>query len=301
MTDIFDIELFIEAIKKYPEIWDTSCENYHDKNMKILAWFIISKEFYPNIEGMSESERNGINKRLIHKWKNIKDAFMRSIRKRSKSGQGADCAKQYIYYNQLSFLLKPRNITNAGNGVAYGTLPMSQTEGDISDSTHNDIMKTRSNNYENTNAKNSLNEMQSKRRRKEMLDQRLTNCITTPGAQHAQNNYETQLDEDRAFFDSLLPTVRSFNIHHKLEFRTEVLKLVKNMININQPQYVPQYTSQHPSQHPHNSLNANAPPQIQVHQASALARNPTPHSSSNSIVSINSHNECTENLDLDDL
>ncbi|XP_078042231.1 uncharacterized protein LOC144472772 [Augochlora pura] len=299
MTDIIDIELFIEAIKKYPEIWDTSCENYHDKNMKVLAWFIISKEFYPDIEGMTESERNNINKRLAHKWKNIKDAFMRSIRKRSKSGQ-ADCAKQYIYYNQLSFLLKPRNI-NAGNGVGYGT--MSQTEGDNSDSSHNDITSTQRtrNSHEFANVKNPLSELQSKRRRKEMLDQRLTNCLTTPIAQHPQNNYETQLDEDRAFFDSLLPTVRSFNIHNKLEFRTEVLKLVKNIVNINQPQYVSQYTSQHSSQHPHNSLNVNSSSQIQVHQTSALPRNATPHSSSNSIVSINSHNECTENLDLDDL
>lgn len=61
MADIPDIEIFIEAIRRHPEIWDVSCEKY-DKNQKILAWFLIGKQFYPNIEEMSESERNSISK-----------------------------------------------------------------------------------------------------------------------------------------------------------------------------------------------------------------------------------------------
>lgn len=34
-------------------------------------------------------------------------------------------------------------------------------------------------------------------------------------------------DEDRSFFDSLLPAVREFNVDQKLEFRSEVLRLIK--------------------------------------------------------------------------
>lgn len=36
-------------------------------------------------------------------------------------------------------------------------------------------------------------------------------------------------DEDRAFFDSLLPTVNTFNIEQRLEFRSEVLNIVKRI------------------------------------------------------------------------
>lgn len=224
---------------------------------------------------------------------------MRSLRKRNRSGQAVDSGRQYIYYKQLSFLLKTKNATNAGNSIEGGALLTPKTEDENSNSTHNDIINTLNvhNNISNShgihdNTRNTLNEPQTKRRCKETLEQCLINRMSTPVTQCTQNNYEAQLDEDRAFFDSLLPTVRLFNIHKKLEFRTEVLKLVKNMINTNQPQHTSQYTSQH----------ANTSSQTQVHQSSLPhVRHSTPNGSSNSIVSINSHNECTENLNLDDL
>lgn len=36
-------------------------------------------------------------------------------------------------------------------------------------------------------------------------------------------------DEDRSFFESMLPAVRAFNLDQKLEFRSEVLRLVTNI------------------------------------------------------------------------
>lgn len=41
-------------------------------------------------------------------------------------------------------------------------------------------------------------------------------------------SYQTE-DEDRSFFDSLLPAVREFNVDQKLEFRSEVIGLVKKI------------------------------------------------------------------------
>ena len=41
---------------------------------------------------------------LIKKWRNIKDNFLKSLRKKTKSGQAADSGRRYIYAQQLSFL-----------------------------------------------------------------------------------------------------------------------------------------------------------------------------------------------------
>lgn len=36
-------------------------------------------------------------------------------------------------------------------------------------------------------------------------------------------------DEDRAFFDSLIPTIKTFTADQKLDFRSEVLNIVRRM------------------------------------------------------------------------
>lgn len=45
-------------------------------------------------------------------------------------------------------------------------------------------------------------------------------------------------DDDRSFFESLLPAVREFNMDQKLEFRSEVLCLVKSLRSSNGKNYI---------------------------------------------------------------
>jgi hypothetical protein len=46
-----------------------------------------------------------LGNKLISKWRNIRDNFTRNLRKKTKSGQGADSGRQCVYARQLSFLL----------------------------------------------------------------------------------------------------------------------------------------------------------------------------------------------------
>lgn len=50
-----------------------------------------------------------------------------------------------------------------------------------------------------------------------------------PDATAAATYTSSMEDEDRSFFESLLPAVREFNMDQKLEFRTEVLCLIKGI------------------------------------------------------------------------
>nr|CAI5822797.1 unnamed protein product [Callosobruchus analis] len=73
------VELFIDTIKNYPEIWNIASEMYHDR---------VKKR----------------SNKFIRKWRNIKDSYLKNLKKKTKSGQAANFGRTYIYAKQLSFL-----------------------------------------------------------------------------------------------------------------------------------------------------------------------------------------------------
>lgn len=52
--------------------------------------------------------------------------------------------------------------------------------------------------------------------------------IDTLPAANCSTSFQME-DEDRSFFESLLPAVREFSIDQKLEFRSEVISVIKNI------------------------------------------------------------------------
>jgi len=60
--EIFDIELFIAEIKKYLEIWNLSCESYHDRVKKRSAWINICREFCEGFDEKEDTIKNEISK-----------------------------------------------------------------------------------------------------------------------------------------------------------------------------------------------------------------------------------------------
>lgn len=60
--------------------------------------------------------------------------------------------------------------------------------------------------------------------------------IPTPTAPAIQ-----ELNPDRSFFESILPSISDFTEDQKLDFRCEVLNLIKRIKRIKPPQNIPQY------------------------------------------------------------
>lgn len=51
MTEIqVDIQLFIDKIKNYPEIWNVAYEDYHNRTKKRAARIKVCEKFYENYE-----------------------------------------------------------------------------------------------------------------------------------------------------------------------------------------------------------------------------------------------------------
>ena len=47
-TEEFDVEVFIEEIKNFPCLWNTSLRSYHEKHTKNNSWIILSEKLERN-------------------------------------------------------------------------------------------------------------------------------------------------------------------------------------------------------------------------------------------------------------
>ncbi|KAG5865558.1 hypothetical protein JTB14_000696 [Gonioctena quinquepunctata] len=208
-----DIEFFIEEIKKYPEIWSVSDENYHDRTKKRSAWTNICCLFIDNFEQKDDKARNEIYK-LIKKWRNIKDSYSKSLKKKTKSGQAADNTKIYIYARQLSFL-GSSGATTETQSSSTGT----QVDEDV-DQPENQSERT----VESEGSERPKYDQGSSMKRKHNVESALIDFMTKPPP-------ASEPDPDRSFFESVLPSISKFDEDQKIEFRCEVVKLVKRMRN----------------------------------------------------------------------
>lgn len=52
-----DVETFISEVKKYPEIWDTNCEDHRFKSKKQNAWAEIARVFITDFDEIPNKEK----------------------------------------------------------------------------------------------------------------------------------------------------------------------------------------------------------------------------------------------------
>ncbi|XP_041972448.1 uncharacterized protein LOC121728350 [Aricia agestis] len=211
MSYALDAEAFISEVKKYPQIWNMTGEGSKKGSRKGDAWEAVARVFIPDLETMSEADKFEVYRKLHGKWRNIRDAYVRNL----KRGEGK---RKYMYAKQLAFLdaiYKQEEPSHEGSSSeeearkpakmmrhieVYASPPDQFSEDDAS--TIDNLKRRRLNNTENIE------------------------FVSTVGQN--DSNYLAE-DADRSFFDSVLPAVREFDMDQKLEFRGEVLKLIKRI------------------------------------------------------------------------
>ncbi|XP_073947922.1 uncharacterized protein [Choristoneura fumiferana] len=222
MSYCLDVETFISEIKKHPEIWDLTCEDNRHKMRKQRAWSEVARLFIEEFDGMSEVDKTDVYRKLHGKWRNIRDSFVRHMKRN-------DPKKSYMYAKNLSFL---NTVYKANSGSE------AEAEND-SNSTHHwesdDDRKLKSkrrryhvlNDHSNYSDEEPSTIENLKRKRVPNLKTETLEFVETPTPVFPDNF--SMEDEDKSFFESLLPAVREFNIDQKLEFRSQVINLVKNI------------------------------------------------------------------------
>ncbi|CAH1992057.1 unnamed protein product [Acanthoscelides obtectus] len=104
----FDTEKFIIEIQNRPCLWDSSSNDYCDRNLKIKGWDEIVNIFKEKDE-MTNQEKKQLADTLQKRWKSIRGCFTRELNRQKslKSGSGRGPRKsEYIFFKQLLFLQK---------------------------------------------------------------------------------------------------------------------------------------------------------------------------------------------------
>ncbi|KAG8190578.1 hypothetical protein JTE90_014055 [Oedothorax gibbosus] len=195
----FDAERFIDEVRNQPAIWDPDDEGYHTKQKKREAWLEICRAFCDGYDQKNEQHRSEICNRLIKKWRNLKDSFMKHTKKQKNvTAVYKKQQRPYIYQKNLSFLNKWDDDSESSFGKK------DEDEPDNSD--------------ENTA------EMPTRASTKKRKVQQSIICSSAQGSAGGADQ-----NADRLFFESLLPYMASFTEDQKLEFRCEVLNVVKKI------------------------------------------------------------------------
>lgn len=193
----------------------------------------------------------------MNKWKNTRDNFMRTVKK-SKSGDGAQTSRQYVYARQLSFLLGNTALACTEASIveetpsADGTRP-GEEMCSIDARRPSPLGRT---NVEEHPAKKKKHAHASGR---QSLEESLITYINTPIPTETPKPSSPLL----TFFESLRPAVDLFTVDEQLELQTEVLNTVKRIrtrsLDFQHLQYQqsPRNTYSQPNryyQHPHQVL-----------------------------------------------
>ncbi|XP_066438132.1 glutamate-rich protein 6B isoform X3 [Eleutherodactylus coqui] len=111
-----DKRIMIEAVRQYPALWDTRCSAYRRRLGKDLLWRAVSREtFSHSWRAWSEETKQTKIRSVMTKWRSIRDAHQRSLRRSLEEGSRAP---GYKYSSALRFLLPsmqlPRGSSNVG-------------------------------------------------------------------------------------------------------------------------------------------------------------------------------------------
>ncbi|XP_074040033.1 uncharacterized protein [Leptinotarsa decemlineata] len=239
-----DTEILISLIEEKRCIWDSSNEHYKDRDMKNKAFAAVAAVVVLNYDNMTEAKQREAVQVVQKRWRTARDAYRRDRNKvkNTKSRQAAKKYKTYIFYDNLKFLDQ--------------VMELNSTETNF-DCTNTDEEETRDSSGESeTGATERPTRADSIASRPTKSGSGLQKAIKNKNIDDKSIAFIDDMkksddDGDMAFFESLLPTLNRFDIIKKLQFRSEVLRIIMEIKNVPKFDFanpnVPQYTNRHPS------------------------------------------------------
>ncbi|XP_023937067.2 uncharacterized protein LOC112045204 [Bicyclus anynana] len=199
--DLIDRQVLISLVKERPVLWNRLDDVYKDKIGKVTAWTEICVSLKDDFEQMEENDRDVFEQCVIKRWKQIRDAWMKSLliaNKSRKSGIGKP-TKPYKYDNELAFM-RPI-VRHAQNDMRNNEI---EEEKERALKRHLDTL--------------------SKKRKKQTLI-KIANRVD-----HQLKRIPTENDDrNLTFFKSVLPSLNLFDDDQTLEFQSGVIKLIQNI------------------------------------------------------------------------
>ncbi|CAG4949129.1 unnamed protein product [Parnassius apollo] len=239
-------ENFINAIQERPILWDKRNKNYHNRLLSYREWEDLAK-----LTGTtSETAKK--------KWKNLRDTFIKELKKIPKPRSGADADNEpkytgtWPYFESMSFLiviLKPRK--TEGNIVTKTDsnsrdLPESTDAAsleddlalDVADSDDTQLHESMSTLQEMPQNTTDINTHQSplpspslpaitrQTRKRKDSDLEAFLDIEREKMKILRQGQEDTTDDDILWFKSILPYIKQLPSMNKLHFRTQMQELL---------------------------------------------------------------------------
>nr|XP_034837769.1 uncharacterized protein LOC117994000 [Maniola hyperantus] len=199
-------ERLIHAVHSKSCLWNKHDVTYRDKKARDRCWIEVYREVFPEFDMLKEIMRSRVGQQISKKWFNIRDAYVKASKQR----------KSYIYMNILGFL----------DPIIHGDKSSGTQESFLDDDQNESWFQTSFVDIDETPKK--------KRVKRDKLD--VTNKDYLEIIEPDNNSslvailarlVEKEEDDDKLFFTSLIPSVKSLTENAKFEFKIQVMKLLK--------------------------------------------------------------------------
>ncbi|CAH2099091.1 unnamed protein product [Euphydryas editha] len=206
----YDVVQLIHAVRERPCLWDRTLEVYKDRAERRAAWEDVFGLLDKGYEEMTAEEKRVTGELILNKWTNIRDTFVKTLK--TKMGRPR---RKYLLYEHLKFLIKVTSTDedftvdfNAEDSSSYMKI-----ERESPKETTSHKKRSRKSDYYEEEAKRSKD-----------CDKTEVDYVEVD-----ECNDPRIMNEDEAFFASLLPSVVKYSEDERLEFRIEVLAVMKRI------------------------------------------------------------------------
>lgn len=225
MDETRDYINLVLTVKKYPVLYDLSCNDYHNKIVRNKMWEAVAQEVSATAAECKD------------KWKNLRASYSRHLR--NKISGNSKSKKPYYMASYMDFLLPYSKVGKQDN---------SNKEDTLAQETWNDeeVASNISSSYEKSNKfdqKNSLLDKESDTRIEEhsflrnkaikftndkLLSQRSPENYILSNIQELEEAFN---DPDWLFLKSILPDIHQMTSPEKRTFKISVLSLIVKILN----------------------------------------------------------------------
>ncbi|XP_076030828.1 uncharacterized protein LOC143019011 [Oratosquilla oratoria] len=228
-----DTERFILEVEKRPALYNRRLNESCDTNEKKRLWLELCEMFIENWNELSPAEKRDKGKDLQSKWKNLRTCFQRECNAQTSETPGPRGKKRrkYMYFDQMLFLLPTSkdketaiNVDSQNNDRENGNLEEMKNgiEGEgfcIAEHESANFMHQATN--ANTTVSTTIGIHTRKTKSERPFEEQLLEILSE------MKDRDKEIDEDKYFLLSLLPSFRKLNDDQKFFARCEFLNTLR--------------------------------------------------------------------------
>ncbi|KAJ9591808.1 hypothetical protein L9F63_001625 [Diploptera punctata] len=221
---------FVELIKEYPCLYDTTLNQYSNRNVQDQAWHGIAEELSESVEACKE------------RWKNLRSCYARYLKSTAApSGSAAKSRKPYYLSEYLNFL-DPFSKSRKSKSNIPESSEHTDPHGEEEDQKEEITEAPEADNSESESVKPPHHsEILAKKRKINTKNAVSLSEVNKCALEYFQNkrahssSSDSEKDPDRLFVLSLAPDMKDMTKSQKLRFKIGVLNLMKQILNENTP------------------------------------------------------------------